>query len=40
MLIYGKVTCGGEEWVEFDLCRLHDNKIVEHWQNGEVIGPP
>lgn len=39
VLIYGKVTRDGDDWAEFDLCRLHDNKIVEHWQNGEVIGP-
>ena len=38
-LIYSKVTRDGEDWAEFDLFRLDDNKIVEHWQNGEVISP-
>ena len=39
VLIYSKVTCNGDDWAEFDLFRLQDDKIVEHWQNGEAIGP-
>ena len=39
VLIYSKVTRKGDDWAEFDLFRLQDDKIVEHWQNGEVIGP-
>ena len=39
VLIYSKVTRNGDDWAEFDLFRLQDDKIVEHWQNGEAIGP-
>ena len=39
VMIYGQVGRGDEDWAEFDLFRLNGGKIVEHWQNGEIIPP-
>ena len=36
---YGKRHARGAEIAAFDLYRLQDGKIVEHWMNEEAIGP-
>lgn len=39
VVTYGKRHAGGDDIAVFDLYRLTDGKIVEHWMNEEVIGP-
>ena len=39
VVTYGKRHAGGNDIAVFDLYRLTDGKIVEHWMNEEVIGP-
>ncbi|MEN7341461.1 MAG: nuclear transport factor 2 family protein [Pseudomonadota bacterium] len=36
---YGKRHAGGNDIAVFDIYRVADGKIVEHWMNEEVIGP-
>jgi predicted SnoaL-like aldol condensation-catalyzing enzyme len=38
-LTYGKRHAGGQDIAVFDLYRVADGKIVEHWMNEEVISP-
>lgn len=39
VVTYGKRHAGGADIAVFDLYRLADGKIVEHWMNEEQIGP-
>ena len=39
VVTYGKRHAGDDDIAVFDLYRLTDGKIVEHWMNEEVIGP-
>ena len=36
---YGKRFAGGQNIAVFDVYRVVDDKIVEHWMNEEAIGP-
>lgn len=38
-VIYSHVKQGGDDWASFDLFRLKDGKIIEHWDVQEKIGP-
>ena len=38
-MTYGKVRANGRDIAMFDIYRVSNNKIVEHWMNGEEIGP-
>ncbi len=35
--IYSKVWIAGQDYAHFDIYRLKDGKIVEHWDNKEVM---
>ena len=37
--IFSEVKMGGNDWAFFDIFRLKDGKIVEHWDVQEQIGP-
>lgn len=39
VVTYGKRHAGGTDIAVFDLYRVSDGKIVEHWMNEEQIGP-
>ncbi|WP_299425124.1 nuclear transport factor 2 family protein [uncultured Shimia sp.] len=39
VVIFSHVKQGGDDWAVFDLLRLNDGKIVEHWDVQEKIGP-
>ena len=39
VVIYSEVKQGDDDWAFFDLFRLKDGKIVEHWDVQEKIGP-
>lgn len=39
VVTYGKRHAGGTDIAVFDLYRVADGKIVEHWMNEEAIGP-
>mgnify|MGYP000474675140 FL=1 len=39
VVIFSEVKQGGDDWAFFDLFRLKDGKIVEHWDVQEKIGP-
>ncbi|MEL6434005.1 MAG: nuclear transport factor 2 family protein [Pseudomonadota bacterium] len=39
VVTYGKRHANGKDIAVFDLYRIKDNKIVEHWANREEIGP-
>jgi predicted SnoaL-like aldol condensation-catalyzing enzyme len=39
VVTYGKRHAGGKDIAVFDLYRVADGKIVEHWMNEEVISP-
>ena len=36
---YSKVSIDGKEWAVFDIFRIENGKIVEHWDNMEPILP-
>ncbi|MEX0275390.1 MAG: nuclear transport factor 2 family protein [Flavobacteriaceae bacterium] len=36
---YAKAVYNGAEWAVFDIFRIEDGKIVEHWDNMEPIPP-
>lgn len=38
-LTYGKRHAGGKDIAVFDIYRVADGRIVEHWMNEEEIGP-
>lgn len=37
---YYEVMQGGEGWAVFNIFRLKDGRIVEHWDMREKIAPP
>jgi predicted SnoaL-like aldol condensation-catalyzing enzyme len=37
-MTYGKMYATGKDIAVFDIYRVSNNKIVEHWMNGEEIG--
>ncbi len=39
VVIYSHVKQGEDDWAFFDLFRLKDGKIIEHWDIQEKIGP-
>ena len=39
VVTYGKRHAGGKDIAVFDVYRIADGKIVEHWMNEEEIGP-
>ncbi|MGR3659782.1 MAG: nuclear transport factor 2 family protein [Paracoccaceae bacterium] len=39
VVVYSHVKQGDDDWAFFDLFRLKDGKIVEHWDVQEKIGP-
>lgn len=39
VVVFSEVNQGGDRWAFFDLFRLKDGKIVEHWDVQEKIGP-
>lgn len=39
VVTYGKRHALGKDYAAFDLYRVSDGKIVEHWMNEEEIGP-
>jgi predicted SnoaL-like aldol condensation-catalyzing enzyme len=39
VVIFSEVKQDGDDWAFFDLFRLKDGKIVEHWDEQEKIGP-
>lgn len=40
VVIYSHTRMGGNDYASFDIFRLKDSKIVEHWDVQEKIGPP
>lgn len=39
VVTYGKRHAHGQDVAVFDVYRVADNRIVEHWDNAETIGP-
>lgn len=39
VVTFSEVRMGGHDWAFFDIFRLKDGKIVEHWDVQEQIGP-
>lgn len=37
MVSYGQTQIGGLAYAQYDFFRLENRKIVEHWDNKEVI---
>ena len=37
VVAYSKVWIAGQDYAHFDIYRLKDGKIVEHWDNKEVL---
>ena len=37
MVSYGQTQIGGVAYAQYDIFRLKDGKIVEHWDNKEVM---
>lgn len=40
VVTYSRVTKSADSHAVFDIFRLHDGRIVEHWDNWEKIAPP
>ncbi|MEM8984077.1 MAG: nuclear transport factor 2 family protein, partial [Pseudomonadota bacterium] len=40
VVTYSKMSMGADEYAVFDIFRLENGLIVEHWDNMEVILPP
>ena len=39
MVAYSQADIVGEKYALFDIFRLKDGKIVEHWDNKEIVPP-
>ena len=39
MVAYSQADIAGEKYALFDIFRLKDGKIVEHWDNKEIVPP-
>ena len=37
MVSYGQTQIGGVAYAQYDIFRLENGKIVEHWDNKEVM---